>query len=234
MTTGFNDWKHADNRIASHENSPRHRNAMIALCARKTATGRVDTELTHQFESERQYWRMLLHRVVSVVQFLCERGLAFRGRDEVVGSSGNGNYLGILELLSGYDTFLAEHIRKHGNKGRGHTSYLSSTICEEVITIMGGKVIEAIIKELKTAKDYSISVDSTPDITHIDQLTTILRYVLPTGPVERFLTYIPMFGHAGSDITDIFMSFLDENGINIRECRGQSYDNAANMSGKYI
>jgi len=99
---------------------------------------------------------------------------------------------------------------------------------------MDGKVMDAIIKEVKAAKYYSISVDSTPDITRIDQLTTIVRYVLLTGPVERFLTFVPMFGHAGSDITDILLSFLDEKGTNIKDCRGQSYDNAANMSGKYV
>ena len=69
-----------------------------------------------------------------MVQFLCERGLAFRGRDEIVGSNWNGNYLDYCGvILSGYDTFLTEH----WNKCRRHTSYLSSTIYEEVITIMG-------------------------------------------------------------------------------------------------
>jgi hypothetical protein len=97
MTSGFNDWKNADAKLASHENSLQHRSAMIALCSRKAATGRVDVGLTEQFETECQYWRMVLHRVVNVVQFLCERGLAFRGRDEIVGSNGNGNYLGILK-----------------------------------------------------------------------------------------------------------------------------------------
>jgi hypothetical protein len=29
------------------------------------------------------------------------------------------------------------------------------------------------------------------------------------------------------------MTFLDSVGINISDCRGQSYDNASNMSGKY-
>ena len=29
------------------------------------------------------------------------------------------------------------------------------------------------------------------------------------------------------------LHFLEENGINIEGCRGQSYDNAANMNGKY-
>jgi len=95
--------------------------------------------------------------------------------------------------------------------------------------------MDAIIKEVKTAKYYSISVDSTPDIAHIDQLTTIVRYVLPTGPVEHFLTFVPMFGHSGYYyITDILLSFLDKKGINIKDCRGQSYDNAANMSEKYV
>ena len=35
----------------------------------------------------------------------------------------NGNYLGILELIAKYDAFLAEHIRKHANKGSGHVNY---------------------------------------------------------------------------------------------------------------
>ena len=67
----------------------------------------------------------------------CVRGLAFRGKNELIDSSNNVNYLGILELLNEYDTFLAEHISKHSNKGRGRASYLSSTICEEMIELMG-------------------------------------------------------------------------------------------------
>lgn len=50
---------------------------------------------------------------------------------------------------------------------------------------------------------------------------------------ERFIKFIPMFSHTGSEITQIILHFLEENGINIQGCRGQSYDNAANMSGKY-
>ena len=131
-----------------------------------------------KYENESQYWRKVLHRIVSVVQFLRERGLAFRGKDEVIGSASNGVYLGILELNSNHDTFLAKHIQWHANKGLGHTSYLSSTVCEEVIELMGHKVMSTIINEIKRAK-YYISVDSTPDAMHVDQLTVIIRYVLP-------------------------------------------------------
>ena len=50
--------------------------------------------------------RAVLKRVVSVIKFIAERGLAFRGNNELVGSSRNGNFLGILELIAQYATFL--------------------------------------------------------------------------------------------------------------------------------
>ena len=51
---------------------------------------------------------------------------------------------------------------------------------------MGNRLLDNIVTEVKSAKYFSVSVDSTPDISHVDQLTCILRYVLPSGPVERF------------------------------------------------
>jgi len=80
---------------------------------------------------------------------------------EVIGSVHNGNYLGVMELLSKYDTFLAAHLYKHANKGSGHVNYLSSTVCNELINVLGGKVLCAIVAEVRRAKYYSISVDST-------------------------------------------------------------------------
>jgi len=48
---------------------------------------------------------------------------------------------------------------------------------------MGDQVLEPIVKELGSAKYFSVTVDSTPDISHVDQLTCVLRYVLLNGPV---------------------------------------------------
>ena len=42
-----------------------------------------------------------------------------------------------------------------------------------------------------------------------------------------------MIGHTGQNIADRILSFLEKHGIDIKNCRGQSYDNASNMSGKY-
>ena len=190
--TGLNNWKRGEEKISAHENGQSHRASIIALTARKHFAERVDKRLIQQYESECQYWRSILTRIVSVLRFITERGLALRGSDQTIGSPNNGNYLGCLELLSEYDPFLSEHIRKHANKGRGHTSYLSSTICDEFISIMSKRILNKIISEIKSAGHFSISVDSTPDVSNVDQLTCVIRYVLLCGPVERFVHFLPM------------------------------------------
>ena len=57
--------------------------------------------------------KKVLIRRVGIIQILCILGLAFRGESELLRSSSVGNYLGILKLLSQFDTFLAEHICQH-------------------------------------------------------------------------------------------------------------------------
>jgi len=75
-----------------------------------------------------------------MVKFLSSRGLGFRGDDDMLGSQNNGNYLGILELISEFDPFLADHIQYFGNHRKGSTSYVYVNICNELIKIMGKKV----------------------------------------------------------------------------------------------
>ena len=231
---GFSDCGHGQRSISRHEKGNSHLSAMFALDSRGLSLSRIDTDLDKQLKTDCNYWKNVLQRIVAVVKFLAERGLPFRGHDEIIGSQANGNYLGILELISQFDPFLAAHIDKYGNRGRGHVSYYASTVCDEFIQIMGQKLFQSIIHELKCAKYFSVSIDSTPDITHIDQLTCVLRYVLDDGPVERVVKFIEICGHTGEELANSLLMFLEQAGININDCRGQSYDNASNMSGKYI
>ena len=136
-------------------------------------------------------------------------------------------------MLAEYDTFLTERIEKRVNKGKGHVSYFSSTVCEEFIDVIATKVLDINISEIKQAKYYSVSVDSTPNITNVDQLTIIFLYVLPDGPVEQFVKFIPTHRHTGYQLADFLFEFIEDNGISLKDLTGQSYDNASKMSGKY-
>ena len=230
---GYKDWKHASNKVPCHEKSALHLEAMIQLLQLSDAGCRVEAELVKQTNAECDYWHAVLERIVETIRYLSECGLPFCGSNEIIGSPRNGNYLGTLELLAMFDPFLAQHIKHNANKGWGHTSYLSKTICDEFIHLLANHVREYIVKEVKSAKYYSVSVDSTPDISHVDQLTGILRYVLPSGPVERYLTFLNMQGHTGKELAESLLEFLKAHDIAIADCHGQSYDNASNMSGKY-
>jgi hypothetical protein len=88
-------------------------------------------------------------------------------------------FLMLLELISKFDPFLASHFEKFGNKGKGKgsTYYLSFQTHEQIITLMSDTVLQIIIKEIQTAKYFSIIVDSTPDVSHVDQLSFVIRYV---------------------------------------------------------
>ena len=190
----------------------------------------IDSAIAKQLENEQQYWIELLKRIVAVVTFLAERGHPFRGHIELFGQKDNGNYLGLLE----FDPFLAEHIRGYGNKGGGQVSHLSSIICEEFIKLLSDRMKAKIIAEVKKAKYYSISIDSTPDVAHIDQLSIVIRYVRIDGqPAELFLVFIDIENHEGKYLFETLKSYLDECGIKLEDCRGQTYDNASNMSGTF-
>jgi hypothetical protein len=86
--------------------------------------------------NEKKYWVKVLHRVVSVVKFLAVRGLVFEGNDSRLGSLSNGNFLGILEVISEFDPFLKQHMNERANKGSGNVSYFSMRICNEIIDLM--------------------------------------------------------------------------------------------------
>ena len=118
-------------------------------------------------------------RRVATIAFFGEKGLPFRKSNAIVGSGNNGNYLGILELISMFDLFLSQHICRFANRGCGHSSYLSKTLCDEIVTMMAQKVLSVIKQKIVKSKYsyFSISVDSTRDITRTDYFTIIIRHV---------------------------------------------------------
>lgn len=91
-----------------------------------------------------------------------------------------------------------------------------------------------IVKQIKTAKYFSISVDSTPNISHVDQLSFIVRYVDPNGkPVEKFLCFLDHIGHKAEKMAEAIFSTIEKFDLNLKNLRGKSYNNSNNMTGIY-
>lgn len=218
----------------------------------------IQCSIELQTKKEKEYWRSVSHRIVAVIKYLGSRRLPFRGSNQTCGSVHNGNFLGILDLLAQFDPLISSHIENYGNKGKGmpvrwckmtnknvlikyfifectsgRASYLSDTITDELIELFRVKMMRIILSEIENAKYFSISVDSTPDVSHTDQLVFCVRYVKGNKPIERFLEFIPINQHKSEYLTEVIIDFLQEHSIDLANCRGQSYDNTNNMAANY-
>lgn len=184
VKNGFDQWKKFE-KISYQKNSMYHREANTTWLLRENSLNSVNQQICKQISTETQYWIDVLKRVVAVIKYLSSRGLPFRGYNEVFGVKNNGNYLGLLELISEFDPFLKTHIELYGNKGRGHPSYLSTTILNELIILIKRRVINYIENEIRESKYFSLILDSTPDLSKVDQMAIVLRYCTSHNVQER-------------------------------------------------
>ena len=118
--------------------------------------------LSVQIDTMKQYWKDVLKRAVEVIDLLPSRELVFFRNRDVIDSTENGNFYPSLIHWS------QTHLERYANKRRGKVSYLSYTIGDLIAELLSQQQVNAIVYEIKEAKHYSASIDSTPDISHSD------------------------------------------------------------------
>ncbi|XP_025405550.1 uncharacterized protein LOC112679840 [Sipha flava] len=80
-------------------------------------------------------------------------------------------------------------------------------------------------------------MDSTQDITKVDPVSLIIRYVVVDYEeksfriMESFLGFYPLINHGTEDNVNLIYELL--NNLDIKRCRGQGYDGASVMSVAY-
>lgn len=238
---GFNKWWKLNPRIGDHENNLGHEQSFLKwkeLEVRLNCKATIDQKQQEVFESEEKKWRDVLYRLLNIIQFLAKQNLAFRGhREDIRGDdSGNrGNFLELVHLLAKYDPLLMEHLTKIKLGARVSVSYLSPETQNEFINLLGQQVRSTIIRRIQKAKYYCVIFDSTPDISHNDQMSQVLRYVHIEGEkvavVESFIDFFQPKGKNAEDLSNDIIAKITSDGLDIQNLRGQAYDNAATMSG---
>ncbi|XP_021738214.1 uncharacterized protein LOC110704712 [Chenopodium quinoa] len=180
---GVNDWKHLDEKLKLHENSVEHMTNMNNLYeprVRLELNKGIDKDLQESILKEKERWRQVLIRIVSVVKCLAKNNLAFRDL--------------LIYLLS------------HG-------------------------VRTSMIKLIKESKYFSVMLDCTPDVSHQEQMTLIVRCVNVSSDKikieEFFLEFLKV------DDTSVLLDVCKSLDLDIDDVRGQGYDNDSNMKGKH-
>ena len=92
-----------------------------------------------------------------------------------------------------------------------------------------------IIKEINDCGLLAVLADEVADISNKEQMSLVLRYMDSQGDItKKFIKFVHLkHGTSGQLIADAIKDEL-RHGLNSDQCRGQGYDGAGNMSGKYI
>ena len=115
------------------------------------------------------------------------------------------------------------------------TQYLSAQSQNEMIDVIGKKIIQAeIINEIKAAGFHAISADEVT-CSNDEILSVCFRYVDSNRDIkECFLDFIELERISGDHIGRKILDFYDRSGIDPKQCRGQCYDGAANMQSENV
>ncbi|KAL4083660.1 hypothetical protein QTP88_028976 [Uroleucon formosanum] len=239
LNNGFDDWQHLNPYIPDHEKSKSHLNNFISwkeLEKRIHMGVTIDCEFEKSIEKEKEKWRNILRIIIDVILFCSKNNLALRGTTEKIGDLNSGIFLQLIELISHYSPILAQHVQEV-RQSNFCTSYFSPTIQNEIIVLLGQTIRNKIITSIKEAKYYGIMFDCTPDISHKEQMSQIIRYVkidnTEISIEESFVDFIQSREKTGTGLTSEILKKLEEDGIKLKYCRAQGYDNGANMAGKY-
>ena len=145
--------------------------------------------------------RTVLERIFNVLMFLGRQGLPLRGHREMMTDSriNTGNFVA-LKLLSTYDPPLREHLEKIidrqstsagslGKIGRGSVlTFMSCKSQNKLISIINEHITCTIVKAIQNCmQSLSLMADTTPDISHHEQVSISVRIVHLNGHVSEHL-----------------------------------------------
>ena len=180
--------------------------------------------------------RKKLLPIIETILLCGRQNIPLRGhRDDATNmDDGNpGNFQALLDFrIQAGDAVLQEHF----NNAPRNATYRSKTIQNELIGCCGEILTKKIIDEVRQAKFFSILADGASDCSNKEQMAIVIRFVDDQSNVrEDFLGFFQCKeGTKGVQIVILLMETASKLGLDMENCRGQGYDGAGNMSGKYI
>lgn len=216
VTRGFNDWKHLNRKILIHEMTPEHVHSELNR-GMYLAHQRIDIEIVTGHNSIISENREVVKTLLQITLFLARHCLPFRGHDEKANNVLNrGLFLGLVHLMSKHHPILSSYLARLEENTRNRVTFMSNKSQNTMLNVLATIVQEKILQEIRAAGVFSVIIDTTTDVSTLDQFAFVIRC------------------YTGLGMFELFSKICNEHALQWKtKLIAQSYDGAANMQGEY-
>jgi hypothetical protein len=215
-TVGFRTWKNALQSFEKHQRSEYHK------IASDQSSVDIGDALSKQHQEEKSLNSKMLLNLLESVRFLGRQGLAFRGD----GDDQEGNFVQTLRFLGTADSSILEWLKKKQQK------FTSHEIQNEFLYLMSKEVMFNIQSAVQASDYFVIMADECTDVSNKEQFSVTLRYIDEQFEAhEEFVGLYHVQDISAQTLHRALVDVLQRFSLNIKNCRGQCYDGAANMAG---
>ncbi|CAF1455551.1 unnamed protein product, partial [Rotaria sordida] len=222
-------------KLEQHFSSATHKSSVDRYLNFKNKKLHVDLMLDSNRMKEDQEQEMILQLNKQVIvtlldsaRYLARQGLAFQRNPESEGC----NFVQLVYLQRRNnqvfnDWFFKTKLEKYQN------SYLSHQSQDKYVQLLGEAVESLVIEEIIKSPFISIMADSTPDTSHREMYSIVIRFTKNYQVEERLLSVQELPSKVGEEICLLLLKTLPRKGISTEKLVAQCYDNAPNMGGSY-
>ncbi|XP_008190126.1 zinc finger MYM-type protein 1-like [Acyrthosiphon pisum] len=178
----------------------------------------VDVQLDSNLRKQIAINRKKILPIVKTILFCRKQNIALRGHRHETGNIFNqnsnliendGNFRALLRFrIESGDSDLSDHLQ-NSNK---NATFISAVTQNDII-----------------------QSDETTDTSHVEQLSISIRFVDFDSKTirEDFIKFLKVVDLSGEALGKTISELLEQIGLSLTNLRGQGYDGAANMSGKF-
>lgn len=226
-------------KLSAHFSSNCHKAALESYCSFLHKKNYIETKLDKkkrqiQLEEEKHlnYNKKIVEILFDLTNTMARQGIAFRGNIENE-SENHSNFFQFVSLIARHNSLLYKWL-KDRNLRPYKVTYLSPQSQNEFLSIIANQVREQIVKEIQSCDFFTIMGDTTPDLSHKDILSVVIRICDEFGnPKEYLLEVRESLDKTGLGIAKNLVEILQTNQINTKALSFQSYDFASCMSGEF-
>ncbi|XP_021980001.1 zinc finger MYM-type protein 1-like [Helianthus annuus] len=230
---GFDNWNKVCGKqcaFMKHIKTSHHRDALLFSQNLLNQEAHVDNSISKPNKEIIMKNRSRLKTTADVVRWLTYQACALRGHDESASSKNRGNFLELLTLLASYNDEVSKVILENAPY---NAKYTSEDIQKEILSIIANKIQKHIRSEVGDSA-FCVMVDESRDESKKEQMAIVVRFVDEEGMIqERFLDLVNVRDTLSVTLKTSLWKQLLHYQFDVSKIRGQGYDGASNIRGKW-